>query len=129
VVRTADLGKENWVRIEIPGTLKLAPDTKLGVMVVSLSGDRTVSVRAFNQVVFPTDPAARFTSNGGDSWSVSGTNRLGYRIKGKYFGLDKEDTTVETTVSTVRFSLNPSTTSATAISTTVDLPSPVRYGP
>lgn len=120
---------EEWVQIDVPGSLKLPADTTLGVAVICIYGHRSVETRVFEQFVFPSEPAMLRSSDGGDSWSGSLSTRLSYRIRGEYYPESKEETITETTVSTVRFSINPSELDYTGISTTVDLPTPVRMDP
>lgn len=129
VIKTSDFGSESWVRLPVGGNLRLPPETKLGVMVVSISGNRAVKTRIFQQFLFPHNPASRYTNNSGSTWSASVTTRLGFRVRGQYFRQAKQETTSQTTVSSVRFRINPSPAASTSISTMVDLPAPVRYGP
>lgn len=82
-----------------------------------------------NQVLFPSEPPARFTDDGGASWNKSNTTRMAFRLRGSYYPRAKQESASESTVRSIRFAVNPTGTSATAISTTVDLPVPVRYGP
>jgi len=129
VLSTSDLDRESWVRLSVGGTLRLAPETKLGVMVVSLSGDRTVKTRVFQHFLFPHNPASRYTNNNGATWSQSVTTRMGFRFRGRYHEVTKQESTSQTTVSSVRLRINPSPTDSTSISTMVSFPAPVRYGP
>jgi len=129
VLQAADLDREEWVRISVPGTLKLSPQTRLGVMVVCLSGDGSVETRIMNQILFPSAPPARSTSDGGASWDTKNTTRMAYRLRGSYYERGKQESASESTIRSIRFSINPTAASATAISTSIDLAAPVRYGP
>lgn len=128
VINTSDLGGESWHRIPVGGTIKLPPDTQIGVMVVCLSGNNSFRTRVFQQFLFPSNPASRYTNDGGNSWSGSVTTRLGFRFRGTYFLIGKQETTSQTTASAIRIRVQPGPTPATSVSTMVDLPAPVRYG-
>lgn len=129
VLHTTVLGDENWIKIEVPGSLKLSPQTRLGLTVISLSGDRTTKIRTMQQILFPSEAPASRTVDGGISWSTLADARVAYRLEGSYFERVKQESVSESTVRSIRFAINPTATSATALSTSVDLPAPVRYGP
>lgn len=129
VVRSSDLGNESWVRIGVPGTLRLDPVTRLGVALICIEGDRTVETRVYEAGVFPSEPAILRSTDGGDSWSKSLTTRMAYRLRGSYYPQAKAETFNETTVSSVRFSVSPSGPENARFETRVDLPAPARLSP
>jgi prepilin-type N-terminal cleavage/methylation domain-containing protein len=129
VVRTDELGSENWVEVRIPGTLQLDRGTELAVVLICIDGDRSVSTRVFEQLVFASEPAMRRSSDAGDSWVSDLTTRMAFQLRGTYFTEASRVTATETVVESVRIDLNTSPSPQTGLVTGVDLAAPVRLSP
>lgn len=129
VVRASDLGGEDWVRIDIPGELRLHPDDEIGVVLICIEGDESVAVRTFRQLVFASDYAMERSTDGGDTWSASLTTRMGHRVEGTFVGEASRTTTTEKTVSSLRLTVQPLAPTHTSIVTTIDFPAPIRIEP
>ena len=129
VIHALDLGSENWIRIDIPGELKLDPNDELGVALICIDGNDSVAVRVFQQLVFTGEHAMLRSSDAGLTWSSGLTTRMGYRIRASYFTESGRTSSTEKTVSSIRVTVSPTGLAGTSVVTTVDLPAPVRIAP
>lgn len=129
VVRTSDLGGESWVRIDVPGTLRLNPSDEIGIVLVCIEGHESAEIRVFDQVVFPSDYPLKRSNDAGETWGGAYTTRMAYRLVGSYVPAYKSQTATTTVVDRVRVELTPGVASQTRIVSEVDLPSPVRIEP
>ncbi|MFU8828030.1 MAG: type II secretion system protein J [Phycisphaerales bacterium] len=129
VVRAEDLGTEAWITISIPGTLKLARDERIGVLLMGIEGDGAIRVRTFNSNVFTNETIMKQSNTAGASWFDSGFGYVSYRLLGSYSRRAKSETVSQQIVERVSFTIEPIEAQETRLTTTVDLPGPVRLVP
>ncbi|MFI4855773.1 MAG: type II secretion system protein J [Phycisphaerales bacterium JB065] len=129
VVRTGDLGGESWVRIDVPGTLRLNPSDEIGIVLICIDGHQSAEFRVFEQIVFPSDYPVKRSNDAGETWGGAYTIRMAYRLVGSYAPAYKSQTATTTVVERVRVELTPGVASQTNIVSEVDLPAPVRIEP
>lgn len=129
VVRASDLGSESWVRIDVPGEIKLDPNDEIGLVLICIEGDGSVGFRLFGSLIFPAEHALQRSSDGGETWKDVPLERMNYRLHSKFYGEAKRTTTTTQTVSSLRLTVSPLSVSEASIVTTIDLPAPVRITP
>lgn len=129
VIRASDLSSLDWVRLDIPGELKIGPNDELGIVLICIEGSGSIATRTFTIGVFSAEYPVQRTFDAGATWSKSASSRMAYKLSGSFYGEASRTSTTSQTVSSLRLTVSPLGVNEASITTTVDLPAPVRITP